>query len=373
MKSFLYFFVLFISWNTFSQRITQDNIKDLDLFLHTQVEKDKYFGFHVIIAQNDSILISKGYGKTNIEQNAKPTVNTLYRMASMSKPVTTIAILKVCEENNIALDTPVSTHLNIVPDKTVTIRQMLSQTSGWGDWWNANHFEESYRKVTTHDYKSMEEFVLDYLKIPQIVPPGTSWHYGYSMEILAIWLEKVTSQSFTSYVDSNIFQPLGMFNSSYSFPNNHKCAYYHEKNDTGQWERKEPSTINYFPGSGALVSTASDYFTFCQMLYNMGEINGVRIVSQEMINEMLTVVIGENGDIIPWQSGYGFALGVSVRINDKIAKMKGTLGDYGWLGYLGTSFWIDPEQKIIGIVLSQRPYDGYKLTQDVKNILYTQK
>lgn len=372
MKSFLNVILILLSLSCLSQEISEKTIDDLDSFLQIQIENGSYVGCHITIVQKDTILLAKGYGKTNVQNGFVPNENTLYRMASMSKPVASVAVLKVCEDYAIDLDSPVSTHFNLVPDKAVTIRQLLSQTSGWGDWWNAEHLEQSYKKVTTKGYDTMAQFVQDYLQLPQIAPPGTSWHYGYSMEILAIWLEKVTSQKFTTYVESNIFNPLKMDDSSYVFPDNEQCAFYHEKNSAEQWEIKKAPTLNYFPGSGALISSASDYLKFCTLLKNKGTLNENRIVSEKMIQEMTDVVIGNDGTIIPWQNGYGFALGVSVRVNNEIAEMKGTLGDFGWLGYLGTSFWIDPEREIVGIVLSQRPYDGYKLTHDVREIIYQQ-
>ena len=153
-------------------------------------------------------------------------------MASMSKPVATIAILKVCEDYEISLDTPVASHLNIVPDKTVTIRQMLSQTSGWGDWWNANDLAEAYQKITSHDYKNIESFVVDYMKLPQIKPPGVGWHYGYSLDVLVLWLEQITGRKFIDYVREEIFEPIGMVHSGYNFPNNEECAFFHEKENS---------------------------------------------------------------------------------------------------------------------------------------------
>ena len=115
-----------------SQSIPQSRIEALDAFLNQQVERDSLVGAYVLIAQGDDIVISKGYGTTDINGGQRPSEHTFYRMASMSKAVTAIAVLKACEEYQISIDTPVSIHLDIVPDKSVTVRQMLSQTSGWG-------------------------------------------------------------------------------------------------------------------------------------------------------------------------------------------------------------------------------------------------
>lgn len=373
MKSLLFLLLLTLGSFLHSQAISPDRIEQLNSYLQDQIEQKKYVGVYILIEQNDTLLVSRGYGKKDIEINASPSEITMFRMASMSKPIAAVAVLKVCEDMGISLNTPVSSYLKMVTDKNVTLRQMLSQTSGWGDWWNANDHAETYKRITSVDYNDIDSFVEDYLKLPQIEAPGTGWFYGYSMDVLVLWLEQITGRKFVNYVREEIFEPLGMVNSSYDFPNNPDCAYYHEKNESGEWEKKFTPLSNMYPGSGSLVSNASDYFKFCKMIINGGKYNGKQILSSNMINEMLTVHIGEDGDIIPWQNGYGYALGVSVRVNDALAKMGGTLGDYGWFGFYGTSFWIDPAREIIGIILSQRPYDGYQLTHEVRNIIYDHK
>ena len=369
-RTILFLISFLLPWIVYSQVASDQRIKALDTFLNQLIDQDIYSGHYVLIARDQSVLISRGYGKKDIDGDSPPANNTLYRMASMSKPVTAVAILKVCEDNGISVDTPVATHLEMVPDKTVTIRQMLSHTSGWGSWWNAGELAEKYKELEPDKYEHLEKLVQDYLKFPQIEPAGDGWYYGYSTEVLVVWLEKVTGRKFTDYVATEIFEPIGMTNSGYTFPNDNRCAFFHEKDSLGQWKKKIEPHWDIEVGGAALVSTAEDYYKFARMLADGGVSDGKKILSQQMIDEMQSVVIGENGDVIPWQSGYGFGLGVSVRTNNELAKMGGTLGDFGWFGILGTSFWIDPTENIIGIVLSQRPYDGYKLAHEVKNLVY---
>ena len=103
---------------------------------------------------------------------------------------------------------------------------------------------------------------------------------------------------------------------------------------------------------------------------NGGKVHKTQLISGKMLKEMSSVVIGEKGDIIPWQPGYGFGLGVSIRVDGNKAQMGGTIGDFGWFGFLGTTFWIDPKLDIIGLIFTQSPYDEYKLNREIRNLIY---
>ncbi|MDX2249415.1 MAG: serine hydrolase domain-containing protein [Bacteroidia bacterium] len=351
------------------QSVSQEQLHTIDTFVQGYIDRDDYAGIYFLLAQKGQVLLSKGYGKREAGEPEAPHADTYYRMASLTKPVTTIAILKVCEEKNISLDAPIAHFLPEIRDSAITIRHLLSHTSGWGSFWNAGDYAGIYRAAEGKEYADVESFVKDYVKLPAIHAPGTAWHYGASPEVLVYWLEKVTQRKYTEFVQTEIFEPLGMNRSGYFYPNDEESAYFHQKDDTGTWQKLVRKSGIHL-GSGALISTAGDYFKFCQMLANGGEANGKQIISEKMLKEMYNVVIGEKGDIIPWQPGYGFGLGVSIRVDDTQAQMGGTSGDWGWFGFLGTTFWIDPKLDMIGLIFTQCPYDEYKLNREIRNAIY---
>lgn len=352
------------------QAIPNETIQNLDRTLRQKIENQEYCGIYCIVAQNDRLLLSQGYGKRDATLDAPPAADTYYRMASMTKPIAALAVLLLCADQNISLDSPLSRWLDFVPTDSVTLRHLLSHSSGWGDTWNAGALAPAYAAVLDQSYPDLEQFSKHYLQLPRIGPPGTGWYYGSGPDVMAYWLERVSGMPFTEYVRKNIFDPLGMTHSTYRFPNDDNCAYFHEKDNTGAWRKKVKNNQSIFVGSGSLVSTPGDYFRFCQMLLQDGKLEGKRLFPKKIIRQMRQVAVGRQGNIIPWQPGYGFGLGLSVRVDDAQAKMSGTLGDFGWFGFLGTSFWVDPKRKIVGLVLTQGPYDEYKLNQDVRAVVY---
>jgi len=351
------------------QSVSQQQLNKIDTFIQGNIDRNNYVGIYFLLAQKGRVLLSKGYGKREIGKPQAPASDTYYRMASLTKPVTSLAILKVCEEKNIRLDTPLVYFLPEIPDSAITIRHMLSHTSGWGSVWNAESFAGIYQAAEGKKHEQIESFAKDYIQLPRIHAPGTAWHYGASPDVMVYWLEKVTQRNYTEFVQTEIFLPLGMNRSGFFYPIEDESAYFHYKDSTGTWQKSVRKSGIHL-GSGALISTTDDYFKFCQMLANGGKLKGKQFISEKMIKEMTSVVIGKNGDIIPWQAGYGFGLGVSVRVDDNKAQLGGTIGDFGWFGFLGTTFWIDPKLDIIGLIFTQCPYDEYKLNREIRNLIY---
>lgn len=351
------------------QSVSQEQLHTIDTFIQGYIDRDNYTGIYFLLAQKGQVLLSKGYGKREAGKPEAPISDTYYRMASLTKPVTTIAILKVCEENYISLDTPIFHFLHEVTDSTITIRHMLSHTSGWGDYWNAGSYADIYKSASDKKYTDIESFVKEYVKLPRLNAPGTAWNYGASPDVMVYWLEKVTQRKYSEYVQTEIFNPLGMNRSGYFYPDDEESAFLHRKDSTGTWQKSVRKSGIHL-GSGALISTPDDYFKFCRMLANGGKVHEMQLISEKMIKEMSSVVIGEKGDIIPWQPGYGFGLGVSIRVDDNKAQMGGTIGDFGWFGFLGTTFWIDPKHNIIGLIFTQCPYDEYKLNREIRSLIY---
>ncbi|MBD0351285.1 MAG: serine hydrolase [Flavisolibacter sp.] len=184
-------------------------------------------------------------------------------------------------------------------------------------------------------------------------------------------IEEVTGVSIKEYLDKEVFLPLGMKNITFALPKvkQKDLAQYYSVDSNGNL-KKELYDPTYSWGTD-LFSTAEDYYKFCQLLLNNGQFKGKQFIRPELLKELYKPTVGLNGEAIPWQKGYAFGLGASVRVNNEKADYKGSLGDYGWFGGFNTAFWVDPQKQIIGIVLSQSYHDFYQLSKKVKNIIYS--
>lgn len=267
------------------QAVSQEQLQTIDTCIQGKIDRGNYAGIYFLLAQKGKVLLSKGYGKREVDKPGAPTFETYYRMASLTKPVTTIAILKVCEEKKISLDTPLVYFIPEVPDSAITIRHMLSHTSGWGSFWNAESFAGIYQAAEGKKHEDIESLAKDYIQLPRIHAPGTAWHYGASPDVMVYWLEKVTQRKYAEFVQTEVFKPLGMNRSGFSYPNDEESAYFHRKDSTGAWQ-KSVRHIGIHLGSGALVSTPEDYYKFCLMLTNGGKVNGKQFISKKMLKEM---------------------------------------------------------------------------------------
>jgi CubicO group peptidase (beta-lactamase class C family) len=211
------------------------------------------------------------------------------------------------------------------------------------------------------------------MQLPLIDQPGNGWYYGKGHGIMSYLIERVTGKSFEEYLSQEIFKPLKMDMTRFYLPKGeeNKLAQFYSLADDGQLKKSLEDSS--YTGGYDLMSTAEDYYKFCTLLLNNGYVNGKEFIPPFLIREMSTPAIGINAETIPWQKGYAFGLGVSVRVDTVKSDFKGSIGDYGWFGFFNTAFWIDPQKQIIGIVLTQSPWNGYNLSKEVKNIVYSEK
>ncbi len=333
------------------------------------------------------------YGYQDREAKTPMREDTIFAIMSMTKPITSLAVLMLYEEGRFLLTDPVSKYIpafadmkviapgsekfdgagdppTVKADTPVTIRHLLLHTAGLS--YGSGIQGRLYRSGGVFDMQAPEhtvgEFAQAIAKVPLLFQPGTKYQYSLSDDVLGYLVEVVSGMPFEKFLEERIFKPLGMRDTSFYVPESKKSriAEVYRRNESGQLEKlppdrkrmAKPSEQRFCGGGGGLYSTVHDYALFCRMLLNGGELDGKRLVSRKTV-ELLSV--NGIGDIDPGlhEGGDKWGLGgVSVRTGH-IADIAGmSPGSYMKTGAYTTYFWIDPSEKMFGIILMQlQPLD----------------
>jgi CubicO group peptidase (beta-lactamase class C family) len=349
------------------------------------VDAGELSGAVTLVARKGKVVHLEAHGQMDVEGKKPMQTGTLFRMASMTKPVTAVAILMLMEEGKLILADPVSKFIPefgnakvaewnlpndprgagvrlVPPTRPMTLQDLLTHTAGMtvaaegpaGDY---------YAALKLAPTATLAERVKAWGTVPLSFQPGTQWQYtgGPGFDTLGRVVEIVSGMTLEEFFERRIFQPLGMRDTFFRVPAGREAevaASYDVTKGTLTRAAAAPVVPGYFGGGGGLTGSASDYFTFSQMLLNGGSLNGVRILSRKSVELMTDNAIGDL-DLRNYIStehdlkGYGFGLGVRVRKSTGRTGWLGSRGDYGWAGARGTYFWIDPAEQVIGIILMQ--------------------
>jgi CubicO group peptidase (beta-lactamase class C family) len=358
-------------------------------------------GVVTLVARRGRVVHFEAIGYRDVEAKAPMTTDTIFRIASMTKPIASVALMTLYEEGHFLLNDPISKFLpefanmkvaqaaqaaepggapyKLVPAKNpITFKHVLTHTAG---------FPNSYRGLTREEYaktyprKNPSETMTDVVKRLATMPlnfnPGEAWEYGPATDVVGRLVEVISGMTLDEYLRKKIFEPLKMNDTHFYLPEsklNRFAASYEpdEKNGNkiklveaptpeSRWV-KQPH--NYFSGAGGLVSTAADYVRFHQMMLQGGELDGARILGRKTVELMTTNHIG---DLPIWLTGpgYGFGLGYSVVKDIGVTGQAGSAGMYGWGGAFCTYFQVDPKEELIGVVMTQvRPYNHINIRQE---------
>ena len=325
--------------------------------------------------------------------------DTIVRVYSMTKIVVSVGALILVEEGRLGLLDPVKDYLpefgdprvitggtsenpQLAPaNEPITIHHLFTHTSGIIYEAPGEPIGEIYQRATLEDAESLPEMVDRLARLPLKRQPGKMFEYGYSTDVLARIIEVVSGQQLNVYLREQILDPLGMQDSDFAVPESKKVrlakVYEHGKNGD---LRAVPSLagevregVRKYPAGGTgLFSTLDDFGRFSQMLCNGGELEGLQILSRKTFEHM----IADHLSGLPvanriFTSGYGFGLGVAVRINDGLAGTLGTLGSFGWSGMATTLCSVDPAEELVMLLFAQHlPFDEHGLFQRFTNLVY---
>lgn len=327
--------------------------------------------------------------------------DAIFSIASMTKAMTSTAIMLLVEEGRVLLADPVSKYLaplaelevaepggaTRAPKQPPTIQDLLRHTSGltYRDRGTTPaHALYPGSSVWAAERMSKDETIAALSKSPLLFDPGSSWEYGFSTDVLGFVVEAVTGKALGSFLQERVWGPLGMGDTSFALPaakraryalalakdpvtGNPNPAIHHSTDKTQKWES----------GGGGCVSTASDYLRFAEMLRSGGKLGSAEILGRGTVALMtadhlpasFTNMIADKMD--PAAAGYGFGLGVAVRRQDGIAAMAGSAGDYYWSGVYGTYFWVDPKEQLTVVFMAAAPgLIRLRYRQMMRNLVY---
>jgi CubicO group peptidase (beta-lactamase class C family) len=381
------------------------------------VDQNKIAGAVTLIARNGKVAYLKVYGMRDIEAKQPMAVDTMFRIASMTKPITSVAVMMLQEEGKLLLNDPISKYIpefknpnvlvlpkegsgeyTTVPAKReITIRQLLSHTSGLTyTFWGKKPWSEIYQKAGISDgLIQTEGRIGDKMKIlaglPLMFHPGEGWEYSLSIDVLGYLVEVVSGKTLDEFFRERIFKPLRMKDTHFFIPEPKipRLASLYTPDPQGGLNKVEgQATVGdliyssdfqyrgpktYFSGGGGLVSTVSDYARFAQMLLNGGELDGVRLLSRKTVEQM---TINNIGDLYVYPryrliAGDKFGLGFCVRTEKGQYDLTESLGTYTWSGIFCTRFLIDPKEKLISIILTQLyPFAHLTLQEQFRVLTY---
>ena len=343
------------------------------------VEAKRTPGSVLLIVRNGKIAF---YDPVGFQDRAAATPmkkDSIFRIASMSKPITTVAAMILAEEGKIDVAAPVAQYLpefkdvkvgpeGAPPKRPMTIQDLMRHTSGltYGLFGNSP-VDQMYRKAPIFNAPSLESMVKTIASMPLLHQPGEFWEYSVGVDVLGRVVEVASGKDLDTFVRERITGPLKM-------------------PDTGFWVKPESLSRlakpdgaanapfedatkkpNIFSGGGGMLSTAGEYARFCQMLLNGGELDGVRILSPKTIALMtsdqldskverhtpVAAAIGPFGPIP--EMGTSFGLGFAIRVDPGRNPMPGSVGDFSWGGITGTLFWVDPQTKLVAVLMAQSP------------------
>jgi len=336
-------------------------------------------GAVLLILHNGKVVTYDAIGYQERATQTPMKKDSIFRVASMSKPITTVAAMILAEENKLDIGAPVSQYLPEFKDvkvgadgaslkRPMTVQDLMRHTSGltYGLFGNSP-VDQMYRKANIFAAASLAEMVKTIASMPLLHQPGEAWEYSVSSDVLGRVVEVVSGMDLDVFVGERITGPLKM-------------------NDTGFWVKpaaisrlaqadaksnlpfadptQKPAVLS---GGGGMFSTASDYARFCQMLLNGGELEGVRILSPKTIALMtsdqlpanterhtpVATLLGAFGPVP--EMGTSFGLGFAIRVDPGRNPVPGSVGDFSWAGITGTYFWVDPKEKLVTVLMVQAP------------------
>lgn len=368
----------------------------LDDYMAGMVSSGQVAGTSTLLMRHGQVVAFNTFGKGRLEDDAPLGKDAIFRIYSMTKPVTGVALMILFEEGLWTLDDPVTRFLpelaglkvctGVGADGAMTVkdavrpptmRELMSHTAGFGyGLFDFHPVERAYRAANVLGSDSLDQLVRKVAAIPLMFQPGSEWFYSIACELQGLIVERLSGMRFGAFLQDRIFGPLGMVDTGFSTrpDNEHRLAAIYRSDGAG-W-LKEASTafdmpINDFTrpppmemGGGGLVSTATDYARFCQMVLNKGELDGVRILKPASVELMATNVIPEAVlavsnpfRLLPFSPAFGFGLDFAVMLDPQALGAVEGRGTLSWGGGGGTWFWIDPENDLIFVGLIQRLAD----------------
>jgi CubicO group peptidase (beta-lactamase class C family) len=388
--------------------LSAERLGRITRWMHALVEQRKFAGLLTLVARRGQVAYLETCGKIDLAADKPMREDTVFRIYSMTKPITSTAIMMLYEEGRFQLDDPISRFLpmfkamrvyaggmrgkmDTVPAaREITFRDLLTHTSGltYGSM-EANAVDAIYRAKGI-DFGTAEatlpEMMERLARLPLLAHPGTRWNYSVATDVLGALVETISGMAFDRFVKTRITDPLGMRDTGFHVHDaaHGRFAANYQPGKDGLEVIDDPKTSRYLKprklcsGGGGMVSTAGDYYRFCEMLRRKGELDGVRLLGRKTVEYMTTNHLpGDFGDMgMPRFGGtsfegIGFGLGFAVMLNPAKACVIGSPGEFAWTGAASTAFWIDPQEDMIVILMTQlMPSSTWPIRRELRVLSY---
>jgi CubicO group peptidase (beta-lactamase class C family) len=378
-------------------------LERLNDVMQAYVDEKKLAGAVTLIAKDGRIVQLRAHGFQDVESRTIMRTDSIFRMYSMTKPVTSAALLMLYEEGRFQLDDPLEKFIpefadvkvsgDVAPDRKITVRDIFTHTGGIS-YGNGEHpLDVAYRKAGI-DYGSqkLDVLVKRIAGMPLRQQPGTFWHYSYSHDIQAYLVEYFSGMPFDRYLQEKIFAPLGMTDTSFVLPPGKLSRFTSMYAPEGGYDGKQSFALDMIPGlqriesaadsaylrinrypagGSGLVSTANDYFRFAQMLVNGGALGGTRLLSSKTVELMRSPHVPAGFPGIPdMLRGSGYGLGVSVVVDPTAMGNLASEGQFGWSGAASTHVIMDPRENLVAILLVQYRPSLLALRKQFQTLVY---
>lgn len=360
------------------------------------VDEGKVAGVVTLVARDGRLAHLEAFGRADVEKNAAMQKDSIFRIASMSKAVTSVAVMMLVEEGKLLISDPVSRYIpafksttvadgasgSVAAKRPITIRDLLTHTAGIS--YGSDATRASYKAAGLDEWyfadkpEPIGHWIERLAGLPFDAQPGERYVYGYSTDILGYVVEKASGVSLDELVTSRILRPLKMADTHFFLPQQKRArltAVYAAKGsgierapDTG---RSQGAYVDgpraCFSGGAGLVSTAGDYARLLQLLLNGGELDGARLLSPKTVELMTSNHVGSLYN----EGRFGFGLGFEITEHVGRSGRHGSVGEFGWGGAYFTRFWVDPQERLVAVFMAQLlPSGGLDLQNKFRALVY---
>jgi CubicO group peptidase (beta-lactamase class C family) len=369
--------------------MSSERLARIGAVLKTDIEAGRIPGAVIAIARHGKLVMLDAYGWRDKAAGVAMTTDTIFNIASMTKPMATVVALMLYEQGKLLIDDPLSKYFpkfasmrvaardganeptadTLPANRQITIQDLMRHTSGliYGGRGNTlvHKMYPGGSSDAARDYDGAA-FMDKLASLPLLYQPATVWDYGFGIDILGLTIEQITQQKLGQYLQANLFTPLGMTDTGFSI-SPEKAARYAKPlptdPDTGKPQARSPELtqpLKFECGGGCAASTASDYLRFAMMLMNGGRANEAQLLGRKTVEYMLSDQLGPNiknlvGNADPTRADYGFGLGLAVRTTPGVVRMMGSVGQFSWPGASGTDWWVDPKEDLAVVYLAAAP------------------
>jgi CubicO group peptidase (beta-lactamase class C family) len=392
-----------------SHGMSTERLARIETWMHQQVSSGRLAGIEVMIHRRGETAFHHCHGKRDLARGSDATPDTVYRIYSMTKAMTSVALMMLYEEGRFQLDDPISrflpnfTNLRVYAGggfgavttepakRDITFRDLLTHTSGltYG-FMQANAVDAAYRvkglELPGAD-QTLSELAEKLSTVPLIAQPGAEWNYSIATDLLGHLIAVISGVPFDQFLRERVIAPLGMSDTDFHVPADHvaRFAACYMRGPDGQLQIVDEPTRSKFltkpkapSGGGGLVSTARDYMRFCQLILGKGSFGGAQLLGRKTVELMMMNHL--NGDMAAMGQprfgesnfhGIGFGLGFSVMLDPARAQIVGTPGECAWGGMASTAFWIDPAEDLAVVMMTQLiPSSTYPIRRELRVLAY---